>query len=129
MPRVPVRVLEAEASLAEVDLAGDASVHHPLQRAVDGGAADPVILVPDQIDEIVRAQVAFLAEEHIDDQIAVAAAFVDHEAVLEAGAPAALDEYAQPAAVLLLFREQLGNLAGRCRGYVDHLVSSPTVQL
>ena len=41
--RLAVRVLEPEAALAEIDLAGDAGVHHPLQRAVDGGAADPVI--------------------------------------------------------------------------------------
>ena len=38
--RVPVRGLEAEAPFAEIDLAGDAGVDHPLQRAVDGGAAD-----------------------------------------------------------------------------------------
>ena len=38
--RVAVRGLEAEAAFAEVDLAGDAGVDHPLQRAIDGGAAD-----------------------------------------------------------------------------------------
>ena len=38
--RMPVRVLEPEPAFAEVHLAGDAGVHHPLQRAVDGGAAD-----------------------------------------------------------------------------------------
>ena len=57
VPRVPVRMLEAEPALAEVDLAGDARVDHPLQRAVDGGAADPLILAADEIDQIVGAEV------------------------------------------------------------------------
>ena len=38
--RLAVRMLEAEPALAEVDLARDAGVDHPLQCAVDGGAAD-----------------------------------------------------------------------------------------
>ena len=38
--RLPVGMLEAEAAFAEIDFAGDARVDHPLQRAVDGGAAD-----------------------------------------------------------------------------------------
>ena len=74
MPRVPVRVLEPEPALAEVHLARDAGVHHPLQRAVDGGAADAMILVADQIDQIVGAQVAFLAQEDVDDEVALARA-------------------------------------------------------
>src|SRR5690606_24361181 len=37
--RVPVAVLEAEAPLTEVDLACDAGLFHPGQRAVDSGAA------------------------------------------------------------------------------------------
>ena len=61
VPRVPVGVLETEAALAEIDLPGDAGVDHPLQRAVDGGAADPVIFPTDEVDEIVSAQVTFLA--------------------------------------------------------------------
>src|SRR5262249_16214798 len=47
VPRVPVGVLEAETALAEVDLPRDAGVHHPLQGAVDGGAADSLVLAPD----------------------------------------------------------------------------------
>ena len=74
VPRMPVRMLEAEAALAEIDLAGDAGVDHPLQRAVDGRAADPLILAPDQIDEIVGGEVSFLAQEHVDDEIALAGA-------------------------------------------------------
>ena len=74
VPRLAVGVLEAEAAFAEVDLAGDAGVHHPLQRAVDGGAADAVIFAADEIDEIVGAQVPFLAQEHVDDLLALAGA-------------------------------------------------------
>ena len=72
VPRMPVRVLEAEAALAEIDLARDAGLDHPLQRAVDGRPADAMVLALDQLDEIVGAQVSLLAEEHVDDQIALA---------------------------------------------------------
>ena len=72
MARVPVRVLEAEPALAEIHLARDARVHHPLQRAVDGGAADALVLAADQIDEVVGAEVSLLAEEHVHDPIALA---------------------------------------------------------
>src|SRR6185295_17676501 len=72
MPRMQVRVLEAEAPLAEIDLARDAGVDHPLQRAVDRRAADPLVLGPDEIEEIVGRQVPLLAQEHVDDQVALA---------------------------------------------------------
>ena len=65
--RLPVGVLEPEPSLAEIDLARDARVDHPLQRAVDGRAADAMIVAANQIDEIVGAEVAFLPQEHVDD--------------------------------------------------------------
>jgi hypothetical protein len=70
--RVAVRVLEAEAAFAEIHLAGDAGVHHPLQRAVNGGPADPLIFALGQRDEIVGTEVPLLTEKHIDDQIALA---------------------------------------------------------
>ena len=72
MPRVPVGVLEPEAPLAEVDLPRDAGVDHPLQRAVDGRAADPLVLAPDQIDQVVGAEMPLLAQEDVDDAIALA---------------------------------------------------------
>ena len=72
--RLPVRVLEPEAAFAEIDLAGDAGVHHPLQRAVDGGAADAMVVFSDQVEQIVGAQVPFLAQEHVDDLLALAGA-------------------------------------------------------
>ena len=74
VPRLAVGVLEAEPAFAEVDLAGDAGVHHPLQRAVDGGAADAMVFALDEIDQIVGAEVPLLTEEHVDDQVALAGA-------------------------------------------------------
>src|SRR5260221_4863695 len=67
-------MLEAEAALAEVHFSSDARIHHPLQGAVDGSAADAMIFLADQLDEVVRAQVSFLAQEHVDDEIAFARA-------------------------------------------------------
>jgi hypothetical protein len=65
--RLPIRMLEPEPALSEVDLTGDAGVDHPLQGAVDGGAADAVIVLADQIDEIIGAEMAFLPQKDIDD--------------------------------------------------------------
>ena len=84
VPRMAVGVLEAEAAFAEVDLAGDARLLHPLQRAVDGGAADLLVFAADQIVEIVGGEVPLLAEEHVDDEIALAGAFA-------AGGPEAVE--------------------------------------
>ena len=67
-----IGMLETELPFAEIDLAGDAGVHHPLERAVDGRAADPLILAPDEIDEIVGGEVTFLAKKDVDDQVALA---------------------------------------------------------
>src|SRR5262245_28462857 len=75
VPGLPVRVLEAEPAFAEVHLARNARVDHPLQGAVDGRAADPVVLFADQVDEIVSAQMAFLAQEDVDDLLPLAGAF------------------------------------------------------
>jgi hypothetical protein len=58
MPWMPVRMLEPEAALAEIDFPGDSGVDHPLESPVDSRAADPLILALDQIDEIVGRQVA-----------------------------------------------------------------------
>ena len=67
-----VRVLEAKTPLAEIDLARDAGIDHPLQGAVDRGPADPLILSADEIDQIVGGEVAFLPQENVDDEIALA---------------------------------------------------------
>ena len=72
VPGMPVRMLEPEAALAEIDFPGNPGVDHPLERPVDSRAADPLILALDQIDQIVGCQVTLLAEEHVDDEIAFA---------------------------------------------------------
>ena len=74
MPRLTVRVLEAESAFTEIDFASDASVHHPLQSAVDGGAADAVVLFAYQIDEIVSAEMTFLTQEDVDNLLPLAGA-------------------------------------------------------
>ena len=74
MARLTVRVLETEPPFTEVHLAGDAGVHHPLQRAVDRGPADPMVFLADEVDQIVGAEVAFLAQEDVDDLLALARA-------------------------------------------------------
>ena len=72
--RLSVRMLEAEPSLAEIDLAGDAGIDHPLQRAIDGRTADAMIVVSDQINQIVGAEMSFLTEEDVDDLLPLAGA-------------------------------------------------------
>jgi hypothetical protein len=73
--RLAVRMLEPEATFAEIDLAGDAGVHHPLQGSVDGGAADPLIFATDQIDQVVSAEMPFLTQEDIDNLFSFAGPF------------------------------------------------------
>ena len=69
VPGMPERVLEAEPALAEVHLARDAGVHHPLQRAVDGGAADARVFAVDERHQVVGAQVPFVLEEDAEDAL------------------------------------------------------------
>ena len=80
VPRVTIRRLETRAAVAEVDLARDAGVDHPLQRAVHGGAADARVLAADEIAQVVRAQMAFLAEEDTQDAIALGGALAARRA-------------------------------------------------
>ncbi len=81
---MPIGMLEAELAFAEVHLAGDAGVDHPLERAVDGRTTDSLILAPDEVDEILGGEVALLAEKDVDDQVALARA-------LAAGWPKAIE--------------------------------------
>ena len=74
MPGLPVGMLEAESPFTEIDAAGDAGVHHPLQRAVDGGSADAVTFFADEIDEIVGAEMTFLTQEDVDNLLPLAGA-------------------------------------------------------
>ena len=80
VPRLAVRVLEPEPSLAEVHLARDAGVDHPLQRAVDGRAADAMVVLADQIDEIVGAEMTFLTQEDVDNLLPLAGALAARRA-------------------------------------------------
>src|SRR5262245_23036784 len=73
--RLAVRMLETESTLAEIHLARDPGVNHPLQRAVHRGATDSVVFASDEIDEIVGAEVPLLAQEDVDDLFALARAF------------------------------------------------------
>ena len=73
--RVSERPLEARPPVAEVDLAGDAGADHPLKSAIDRGAADPGRLAVHVFEEIVGAEMALLAEEDVQDAIALRGAF------------------------------------------------------
>ena len=72
MARVTIRMFETETPFAKIDLPGNLRLDHPLQRAVDRRAADPVILRPDQIHEVIRAEMALLPKKDVDDQLALA---------------------------------------------------------
>ena len=74
MPRVPVRGLVPRSAVAEIDLARDLRVDHPLERAVDGGAPDPRFLPAHDVEQIVRAEMAFLTQKNTEDEIALAGA-------------------------------------------------------
>ena len=72
--RMPVRMLEPEPALAEIDAARDAGVDHPLKGAIDRRAADAGVFAADEIDELIRADVPFLPEKNVDDEVAFAGA-------------------------------------------------------
>jgi hypothetical protein len=74
MAGMSVRMLEAKPPFAEIDLPGNAGFNHPLQRAVNRGAADSLILPPDQIDQIFGGEVTLLPQKDIDDEITLARA-------------------------------------------------------
>ena len=73
-------MLEPEAPFTEVDLTGDARVHHPLQCSIDRCPADTAILFADEIDEVVCAEVPLLAEERVDDEVSFAGTFASSRA-------------------------------------------------
>jgi hypothetical protein len=72
VPRVAVGGLEAKTALTEIHLPGDASLHHPLERPVQGGTADALIVTPDEFEQVVGAEVSLLAEEHVQDLLPLA---------------------------------------------------------
>ena len=86
----------------------------------------------DRVDEIDLGALEVPDADRIDEQldavrlehlVAVAAVFLDHQPVLEAGAPSALHEHAQTAVLLLLFGQKLGDLGGCRRRHVNHVIS------
>ena len=65
-------MLEAKPALAEIHSPRDAGFDHPLERAVDGRAADARVFVADEIHQLVRADVPFLPQKNRDDEVAFA---------------------------------------------------------
>ena len=63
--------LEPRPSLAEVHLARDAGPDHPLECPVDRGASDARGFAANQIEEIVRADMALLAQKDLQNAIAL----------------------------------------------------------
>ena len=87
-------------------------------RVLDGEAA-----ACDRVDEVDFSAVQITDANRIDEQLHAVrledlvaralAVFFNHQAILEARAAAALDEYAEPAAALVLFRQQLADFGCR----------------
>jgi hypothetical protein len=71
VPRMTIRGLEPGTPFAEVDLAGDAGGDHPLQRAIERGTADARILAANELEQLVRAQMALLAQEDVQNLVAL----------------------------------------------------------
>ena len=74
MARVAIGVFEAEPALAEIHLARDVRFDHPLERAIHRGPTDASVFPTYQLAQIVSAQMAFLAQEHAEDAVALARA-------------------------------------------------------
>ena len=68
-------MLKAETAFAKVDLARDTGIDHPLQCSVDCRATDALILAPDQIDQVIGAEMPFLTQKDVEDEIPFARAF------------------------------------------------------
>ena len=71
VPGMAERGLEPGSSLAEIDLVGDSGGDHPLERSVNRGAANARIFPTDEVIQLVRRDMAFLAQEDGDDAIAL----------------------------------------------------------
>src|SRR4029079_17778110 len=104
--RLRVRVLDREAAAGDV-------VHEIHFGATQVARADRI---DQQLDAV-----------GLDHRVGggVPFAFVDHEAVLKAGAAAALDEHAQPRLGLVFFGQQFADLARCRRRDIDHLYGTP----
>ena len=69
---MPVRRFESRTTFAKIDLAGDSSVDHPLERSVHRGATDPRVFLVDEVAQIICAQMTLLAQKEIQDAVAFA---------------------------------------------------------
>src|ERR1044071_1458249 len=129
-------------SLARSGSAGDTlvvvaaaalAVHAERRSAAAGGRrvgiADREAAAGDRVDEVDFSALQIADTDRVDVQldavrlehlVADAAAFLDHEAVLEPRAAAALHEHAQSAARLVFLGQQLVDLLGCHSGHVDH---------
>jgi hypothetical protein len=74
MSGMTVGRFEPGTTFAEIDLAGDSGVDHPLQRPVNGGATDPRVFFVDQVAQIICAQMTLLAQKEVQDAVAFAGA-------------------------------------------------------
>src|SRR5258706_5790647 len=72
--RMPVGRLESRSPFAEIDFAGDAGVHHPLEGAIHRGAANSWMLAVHEADQIIGAEVAFLLQKRTKDVLTFARA-------------------------------------------------------
>src|SRR5688572_1480720 len=109
------------------------AVHAERRTAAAGGGrlrvANREAAAGDRVDEVDLGALEVAHADRVDVQldavrlehlVAHAAAFLDHQPVLETRAAAALHEHTQAAAGLVLFREQLVDFLGCRRGHVDH---------
>ena len=74
MPGMPVRRLVPRSAFAEIHLARDVGVDHPLERPVHGRAANSRFLPADDVEEIVGAEVTRLTQKYTEDAVALAGA-------------------------------------------------------
>lgn len=64
MTWMSVRMLETELAIPEIHSSGDACLHHPQKRAINGGPADLSVFAPNQIDKLIGAEVPGLPQKH-----------------------------------------------------------------
>ena len=64
------RRFEARPAVAEIDFSGEAGVDHPLEGAINRGAADAGVLAAHEVHQIVRREVAFLPQEGVQNPVA-----------------------------------------------------------
>ena len=74
VPWMMIRRLEAGPPFAEVDLTGEAGIHHPLQRSIHRRATDLRIFAVNEIREIIGGEMTFLPDENVQNAVALTGA-------------------------------------------------------